>query len=155
EEALAAELAVTGQSAWSRLYDDVTAGIEATVRFPDGREETLPIFAVRGLATAPDAETRAAAFAAELAAWEANATPIAAALNALKGETLTLDAKRGWSDPLDPVLEHSAVGRPAFEAMQAAVDAALPDFRRYLAAKARLLGKTRCAFWDLFAPVGV
>ncbi|HKY67738.1 MAG TPA: M3 family metallopeptidase, partial [Acidimicrobiales bacterium] len=33
------------------------------------------------------------------------------------------------------------------------VDASLGDFRRYLAAKARLLGKERLAFWDLFAPV--
>ena len=52
------------------------------------------------------------------------------------------------------MLEASAVEREAFDAMQAAVDDSLPDFRRYLAAKARLLGKDRCAFWDLFAPVG-
>jgi oligoendopeptidase F len=38
--------------------------------------------------------------------------------------------------------------------MSAAVDDALGDFRRYLTAKAHLLGKGQCAFWDLFAPVG-
>jgi oligoendopeptidase F len=154
EEALAAELGITGSTAWGRLYEDVTAGVTATVERPDGRAETLPIFAVRGLATHPDGASRAAAFRAELDAWRANAVPIAAALNAIKGETLALGARRGWDDPLDPVLEHSAVERPAFDAMQAAVDTALPDFRRYLAAKARLLGKERLAFWDLFAPVG-
>jgi pepF/M3 family oligoendopeptidase len=154
EEGLAAELGVTGSTAWTRLYGDVTSGVEATVSFPDGRTETLPIFAVRGMATDPDAGVRAAAFEAELAAWRAHATPIAAALNAVKGETLALDARRGWSDPLDPVLEASAVGRATFDAMQAAVDASLPDFRRYLRAKAALLGKERVAFWDLFAPVG-
>jgi oligoendopeptidase F len=154
EESLAAELGITGSSAWSRLYDDVSAGVTATVEHPDGRTETLPIFAVRGLATHPDAAVRAPAFRAELAAWQANATPIAAALNAIKGETLALGARRGWDDPLSPVLEASAVEREAFDAMQAAVDDSLPDFRRYLAAKARLLGKDRCAFWDLFAPVG-
>ncbi|HEX8804518.1 MAG TPA: M3 family oligoendopeptidase, partial [Acidimicrobiales bacterium] len=154
EEALAAELDITGNTAWDRLYEDVTSGIEATVEHADGRRELLPIFAVRGLATHPDAAVREAAFAAELAAWTAHATPIAAALNAIKGRTLALDARRGWDDPLDPVLEWSAVGRSTFDAMQAAVEASLPDFRRYLAAKARLLGKERCAFWDLFAPVG-
>jgi oligoendopeptidase F len=154
EESLAAELGITGSTAWGRLYEDVTAGVTATVEHPDGRTETLPIFAVRGLATHPDRAVRAAAFRAELAAWEANATPIAAALNAIKGETLALGTRRGWDDPLDPVLEASAVEREAFDAMQVAVDAALPDFRRYLAAKARLLGVDRCAFWDLFAPVG-
>ena len=68
EESLAAELGITGSSAWSRLYDDVSAGVTATVEHADGRTETLPIFAVRGLATHPDAAVRAAAFRAELAA---------------------------------------------------------------------------------------
>jgi pepF/M3 family oligoendopeptidase len=154
EESLAAELGITGSTAWSRLYDDVSAGVTATVERPDGRAETLPIFAVRGLATDADAGVREVSFRAELAAWEAHATPIAAALNAIKGETLALGARRGWDDPLDAVLEASAVERAAFDAMQSAVDASLPDFRRYLVAKARLLGKERCAFWDLFAPVG-
>ncbi|HKE74180.1 MAG TPA: M3 family oligoendopeptidase [Acidimicrobiales bacterium] len=154
EEALAAELGITGSTAWERLYDDVSAGVTAEVTHPDCTRETLPIFAVRGLATHPDEATRRAAFDAELGAWRANAVPIAAALNAVKGERLALGARRGWDDPLDPVLEASAVERPAFDAMQAAVDAALPDFRRYLAAKGGLLGKHRPAFWDLFAPVG-
>jgi oligoendopeptidase F len=154
EEALAADLSVTGSTAWARLYEDVSSGVVATVTFPDGRVEPMSVFAARGLATHPDAATRRAGFAAELTAWEANATPIAAALNALKGEALTLGARRGWDDPLDAVLEHSAVERATFDAMQAAVDASLPDWRRYLAAKARLLGKDRLAFWDLFAPVG-
>ncbi|HLM64961.1 MAG TPA: M3 family oligoendopeptidase [Acidimicrobiales bacterium] len=154
EEALAAELGVTGSTAWERLFRDVSSCVEASVTFPDGRTETLPIFAVRGLATDPDAGVRRAAFTAEVAAWRAHATPIAAALNALKGETLALGARRGWDHPLDPVLEQSAVSRPAFDAMNAAVDASLPDFHRYLRAKARLLGKERVAFWDLFAPVG-
>jgi pepF/M3 family oligoendopeptidase len=154
EESLAAELGVTGSTAWGRLYDDVSAGVTATVEHPDGRTEALPIFAVRGLATHPDAGVRQAAFRAELDAWQADATPIAAALNAIKGETLALGRRRGWDDPLDPVLEASAVEREAFDAMQAAVDASLGDFRRYLAAKAQLLGKPACAFWDLFAPVG-
>jgi oligoendopeptidase F len=154
EESLAAELSITGSTAWARLYEDVTSGVTGTVQFPDGRTETLPIFAMRGLATAADESVRAAAHRAEVAAWEANARPIAAALNALEGERLALDGRRGWLDPLDPVLDASAVERTTFDAMQAAVDAALPDFRRYLHAKARLLGKERCAFWDLFAPVG-
>ena len=154
EESLAAELGITGSTAWGRLYDDVSAGVTATVTHADGRTETLPIFAVRGLATHPDAAVREAAFRAELTAWQAHATPIAAALNAIKGETLALGARRGWDDPLAPVLEASAVEPAAFAAMQSAVDGSLADFRRYLAAKARLLGKDRCAFWDLFAPVG-
>jgi pepF/M3 family oligoendopeptidase len=154
EEILAAELRLSGSTAWSRLYDDVTSTIRHPVRFPDGREEVLPIFAIRGLATNPDPALRQAGFQAEMAAWSIHAVPIAAALNAVKGETLTIDRHRGWSDPLDPVLEANAIDRPTIDAMTAAVDESLGDFRRYLRAKAHLLGKGQCAFWDLFAPVG-
>jgi pepF/M3 family oligoendopeptidase len=153
EEKLAASLSLTGSSAWSRLYRDLASSITATVDRPDGTSETLPMSAVRGLATDPDEGVRHAAFTAELAAWEANAIPIAAAMNAIKGESLTLNDARGWPDPIEPVLFSNNVERTALDAMLAAVEASLPDWGRYLRTKARLLGKEQLAFWDLFAPV--
>jgi oligoendopeptidase F len=153
EEALAADLSLTGSMAWSRLYRDVTAAITATVHRPDGTTDVLPITTVRGLAADPDEAVRTAAHLAELEAWAAHAVPIAAAMNGVKGEAITLNERRGWSDPLEPALFANNVDRASLDAMQEAVVASLPDFRRYLHAKARLLGKERCAFWDLFAPV--
>ena len=156
EEALAAELELTGSSAWARLYQDVTSGITTTVVLPDGTEE-VPIFAVRGMATDADPEVRRAAYDAELRAWEANAVPIAAALNAIKGEQQTLTLKRGWPSVLDAQLYGQSVDRATLDAMQAAMVASFPDFRRYLRAKASALtGGTeeQLAFWDLFAPMG-
>ena len=156
EESLAAALELTGSSAWARLYQDVTAGITTTVDLPDGPAE-LPIFAVRGLATDADAGVRRAAYDAELSAWQANAVPIAAALNAIKGEQQLLIRRRGWPSVLDAQLYGQSVDRATLEAMQAAMVASFPDFRRYLRAKAGLLSggaADQLAFWDLFAPVG-
>jgi pepF/M3 family oligoendopeptidase len=153
EETLAADLALTGSTAWNRLYQEVSSGITATVDLPTGPTE-LPIFSVRALATDPDAAVREAAHRAELEAWERHAVPIAAAMNAIKGETLTLSRRRGWASPLDAQLFGQAVDRQTLDAMLEAMVASLPDFRRYLHAKARLLGKARCGFPDLFAPVG-
>ena len=153
EESLAAELSLTGSVAWSRLYQEVSSAITAPVALPDG-EQTLPIFQIRALATDGDAAVREAAFRAELAAWADNAVPLAAAMNAIKGETITLSSRRGWDSPLDAQLFAQAVDRKTLDAMLDAMVASLPDWRRYLHAKARLLGKDRCAFWDLFAPVG-
>ncbi len=86
------------------------------------------------------------------------AVPCAAALNAIKGEANAVNARRGWADPLEPVLHANSVDRQTLDAMQAAVVASLPDWRRYLRAKARLLGIGRTGgglpWWDLFAPVG-
>jgi pepF/M3 family oligoendopeptidase len=154
EEDLAAELRLTGSGAWARMYRDVTSGISAVVPRPDGSSEELPITAVRALASDPDAGVREAAYRAELEAWEAGAVPIAAALNAIKGESVVLNRRRGWSDALEPALFANAVDRATLDAMLAAVVASLPDFRRYLRAKARLLGgRERLPWWDLFAPV--
>ena len=154
EEHLYAELATTGSSAWSRLQADVTSQLAADVTYPDGHVERLPMPAVRGLASHPDPGVRRAAYDAELLAWPRVAVPCAAAMNAIKGEANAVNRRRRWDSPLDASLYANAVGRDTFDAMRAAVSAALPDFRRWLRAKARLHGHHGgLPWWDLFAPL--
>jgi oligoendopeptidase F len=149
EESLYADLRLTGASAWNKLHGDVTALLGADL---DG--EHLPMTVVRGLSASPDADTRERAYRAELAAWAGAAVPLAAALNAIKGEANTVNARRGWPDSLAPALHANSVERDALEAMQAAAVASFPDFRRFLLAKSRLLGHAGgLPWWDLFAPV--
>ncbi len=83
------------------------------------------------------------------------AVPLAAALNGAKGELSVLNRRRGFADDLEPALRANNVDRETLDAMTDAVVAALPDFRRYLHAKARLLGHDGgLPWWDLMAPVG-
>ena len=153
EEALQAELSLTGSTAWQRLYGTFTSQLAVDVAGPDG-DRSLPMSQVRGLAHDPDPARRRAAYVAELAAWEANAVPIVAALNAIKGEAATLNRRRGFADDLEPALLANGVDHPTLDAMQAACVEALPAFRSYLRTKARLLGHTGGLPWhDLFAPV--
>jgi pepF/M3 family oligoendopeptidase len=155
EEALAAELRLSGSTAWSRLHGEVTARLTAEVGDNGGGTEVLPITVVRGLAHDPDPARRRAAFDAELRAWESVSVPLAAAINGAKGEAVVVNRRRGWADALDPALFTNGVDRATLDAMHAAVDAALPDFHRYLRAKATLLGHDGgLPWWDLFAPVG-
>ncbi len=155
-EDLAAALAVTGSQAWGRLHSDLTSRIEATVHLPDGATETVPVTVARAMGNDPDPVRRQAGYRAEVAAYEAHAVPIAAALNAIKGEALTLVARRGWPTPLDPMLHANSVDRATFDAMTEAVVAALPDFRRWLRAKARRHGHDGgLPWWDLVAPLPV
>lgn len=152
EEGLLADLTLTGSTAWQRLWGVFTSQLNVEV---PGRGEHLSMSQVRNLAYDGDAEVRRAAYDAELAAWAANAEPIVAALNAIKGETSLVNRRRGWSDDLEPALAANGVDRPTLEAMQSACVASFPDFRRYLRAKARLLGhRGGLPFHDLFAPVG-
>jgi oligoendopeptidase F len=152
-EALAAELSPSSGVAWAKLHDNLTSQI--TARFEvDGQEQTLPMSAIRNLALNPDRDLRRRAWQAELGAWEAHALPIAAALNGVKGQVLALSARRNWEDPLDESLFWSAIDRDILDVLVREARAALPDFRRYLRLKARLLGISDLAWYDLFAPVG-
>lgn len=153
EEDLAASLNLTGGQAWGKLHRNLTSQLSVVVEKPDGPEE-LPMSAVRGLAHEADPAVRKAAYEAELATWEAGAVPLAASLNSIKGERNILNARRGWKDSLEPALFANNVDRQTLDAMQQAVTESFPQFRRYLKAKAKLLGKGSLPFHDLFAPVG-
>ena len=125
-------------------------------RRPDGTIERVPMALARGLATHPDAARRRAAYEGELAAWETVAVPLAAALNGAKGELGVLNRRRGFADDLEPALRANNVDRAhARRDDRRGRRRRCPSFRRYLRAKARLLGHDGgLPWWDLFAPVG-
>ncbi len=155
EEELASQLAPSGALAWQRLHGDIGSQLTANITNADGTTETIPVTMARGRATDHDPQRRRSAYEAELAAWETVAVPLAAAINGAKGETGVLNQRRGYSDDLEPALKGNNVDRQTLDAMNTAVVAALPDFRRYFNAKARLLGHDGgLPWWDLFAPVG-
>lgn len=154
EEDLYADLSVTGSNAWGKLHSNVTSQLSAKVAGSNGAVEELAMSAVRGRAHHLDEAVRKAAYQAELEAWQTVAVPIAAALNGIKGEVNVVAGRRGWQDPLEAALFRNNVDRQTLEAMQSACVESFPDFRRYLKAKARLVGKKTLAWWDLFAPVG-
>ncbi len=154
EEGLYAELSTTGSGAWSRLHGDVTSQLSTNVELPNGDGDAMPMPAVRGLATDSDPAVRKAAYEAEQRAWPTVATPIAAAMNAIKGEANAVNRRRGWSQPLDVSLHGNSVSHATFDAMQAAVTDALPDFQRWMRVKAKLHGHDGgLPWWDLVAPL--
>jgi pepF/M3 family oligoendopeptidase len=153
EEALAAELNVSGGSAWNRLYNNVASQLLVPIAI-GGQPPELPISALRNLAYEPDRDARQRAYEAELAAWQRAALPLAAALNSIKGEVHTVSRRRGWADPLEAALIDNRIDRQTLDAMMQAAHDSFPDFRRYLRAKAKMLGLEQLAWYDLFAPVG-
>ncbi len=153
EETLAAQLSVTGSTAWQKLYRNFTSQIVVDLDL-DGDVEEHPMSGVRNFAHNPNREVRRKAYEAELKAWETAAVPIAAALNGVKGETATLAQRRGWGSALDEALHGNNMDRASLDAMMTAAQDAFPEFRRYLRAKARAIGVERLAFYDLFATVG-
>ena len=153
EEALAAEMRLTGGSSWQRMFNVYNSQITVDVEI-DGEMQTLPLTAAQNLAFSEDRDLRKRAYDAVLGALKKSSVPIAAALNAIKGETLTLSKKRGWDSPLDMVLFNNAMDRETLDAMMDACKEAFPDFQRYLKARARVLGLPVLHWYDQLVPVG-
>ena len=153
EEALAAELNLSGANAWDKLQGTVTS--QMTVDFElDGKVQKLSMPALINLRSHPDEDVRRRAYEAENAAWQSMKEPLAAALNGVKGTSVTLNKHRGRTDALHSALEINRIDRQTLDAMLTAMRESLPMFRRYFQAKARKLGKEKLAWWDLFAPGG-
>ena len=152
EENLASELNLSGGTAWEKLHGDVTSQLTVSLEIA-GQVQGLPMSMVRNLAFDADRDLRRRAYEAELEGWKRAALPLAAALNSIKGEVNVLTSNRGWDSPLEASLLDNNIDRQTLDSMLTAARESFPDFRRYLHAKARMLGLPRLAWYDLFAPV--
>ncbi|MCQ3936817.1 MAG: oligoendopeptidase F [Chloroflexi bacterium] len=153
EEMLAAELTLSGGNAFGKLQGTVTS--QMTVDFElDGKVQKMPMPALINLRSHPDESVRRRAYEAENQAWEGAKETLAACLNGVKGEALTLNKKRGREDALHASIDAARMDRETLNAMLGAMKDSFPMFRRYFRHKAKLLGKEKLAWWDLFAPMG-
>jgi pepF/M3 family oligoendopeptidase len=162
-EDLANDLARSGGDAWTRLHGAISSTVQ--VPWDPAAGEMKTVIALRDLAFSPDRALRERAYRAELEAWKSMELPLAAALNGVKGTSVTLDYRRGWrgtgQNPASAAARalgkscfQSRIAEGTLEALISAMEASLPLFRRYLRAKAVHLGLSACAFYDLFAPLG-
>lgn len=144
------KMRMSGGNAFSQLRDLLDAG--HTVSY---RGEEIPLSAVRGKAHDPDPRVRKDAYEAEIAGYDKISLPMSYCLNSIKMEARTLSEAQKYPSVLDMTLDQSNMDQETLDAMLSAIQAYLPDFRRYLRAKAKLLGhENGLPFYDLFAPVG-
>lgn len=102
----------------------------------------------------PDGELRERAYKAMMQSLAGAREPLVACLNGVKGAMNTLNLHRGREDALHDSLVKSRIDREVLDTLLSAMTSAFPLLRRYLIAKARLLGKERLEPWDEYAPVG-
>ncbi|HEX2991665.1 MAG TPA: M3 family oligoendopeptidase [Anaerolineales bacterium] len=153
EEALAAELSLSGGNAFSKLQGTVTSQLSVDFEL-DGKMQKLPMPALINLRSHPDPDTRRRGYEAENKTWEGVQEMLAACMNGVKGEANTLNKKRGRKDAIDSSLDAARLDRKSLDAMLAAMKDSFPMFRKYFRAKAKKLGKEKLAWWDIFAPLG-
>ncbi|MBP5162977.1 MAG: M3 family oligoendopeptidase [Spirochaetales bacterium] len=148
-EELAADLMRSGSDAFGRLQETISSSACAEL---DGKK--LTVIQLRALATNADRETRRKAYEAELKVWKEHEIAFCYALNSIKGTSISLEKRRKWASPIDRSIAGARISRKTLDALIGTLEKNLPMFRRYLNTKAKLLGLKKCAFYDLFAPVG-
>lgn len=143
EEAVIAKMRNTGSNAWTKLKDLVTSTLKVDIEL-EGEKKQLPLSVIRNMA-----------YEAELASYSKVEDSVAACLNGIKGEVITVCEMRGYESPLQETLLNSRMDKETLDAMLTAMKESLPAFRKYYKRKGELMGSSKgLPFYDLFAPVG-
>ena len=153
EESIIANMKNTGSNAWSKLKDNLISSLMVEIKENDEVKE-YPLTVVLNMAEDNSEEVRKRAYEAEIASYNKVEEGVAAALNGIKGEVLTVCDFRGYNSPLEKTLIDSRMDEESLNAMLDAMKESLPVFRKYLRRKAEMLGhKNGLPFYDLYAPI--
>ncbi|MGL5415667.1 MAG: M3 family oligoendopeptidase [Clostridium sp.] len=149
EELLIAQLKGSGSSAWTKLKD-----LETSSLLIDYNGEKLPLSVIRNMAFDSSEEVRKSAYLAELEGYKKIENSVAACLNGVKGEVITVSKLRGYESPLQETVINSRLDMDSLNAMLQAMKESFPVFRKYYKRKAEILGnKNGLPFYNLFAPI--
>jgi oligoendopeptidase F len=148
-EDLAYDLARSGSSSWSRLQSQISSSLKTD--WIDGTEKTVT--ELRGLGSDPDRNIRKQAWEKELECWKSVETPMAAALNGVKGFSHTLNSRRGFDSTLAKSVRQAGMSMQTLDAMISSMKNSLPDFRVYMKAKAGYMGLEKLSWFDTVAPL--
>ena len=153
EEAIIANMQITGSNAWGKLKDNLISTHKVEIN-EDGKIKEYPLTVVLNMAYDKDEKVRKRAYEAEIASYTKIEEGVAAALNGIKGEVLTICEFRGYKSPLEQTLINSRMDEESLNVMLEAMKESMPKFREYLKRKAEILGhKNGLPFYDMYAPI--
>jgi oligoendopeptidase F len=148
-EELFHEKALTGWTAWNRLFDETMSALRFNV---EGEE--LSLEPTLKLLLEPEEAKRKAAAEALAATLGENLRLFTLITNTLAKDKEIADRWHRFADVADSRHLANRVERPVVEALVEAVRTSYPRLsHRYYALKARWLGKDRLAHWDRNAPL--
>lgn len=154
EENLAAELSLSGASAWSNLKNTITSQLKWEIETEEGEIEKWPMTQIIYLRSNPNPEMRKRGYDAEMEAWKSVENQLAACMNGVKGYVSVMDRRRGREDAMHSSIDTSRIDRETLDAMLGAMKDSFPMWRKYFKAKAQKMGQEKLPWYDVFAPMG-
>jgi len=148
-EAVLANMKTTGSSAWSTYKDQLVSSMTITLDHQD-----YPLTEVLNMAYSKDKEVRKKAYEAEIRSYEKVEQGIASALNAIKGEAITVAKMRGYDSVLQRTLVDSRMSQKTLDVLISTIQKSLPMFEKYFQVKAQYLGYENGLPWyEMYAPI--
>lgn len=147
-EEIISKMKINGSSLWTQVQSQLTSN--KTIEYK-GEAHTLT--SLRNLAYDADPIVRKEAYEKEIELYNSMDDAVAFALNGIKGEVIQTSQLRNFETPLDETLMDSRLSKETLDALTTAIENSLPEFRKYMQHKGKLLGhKDGLPFYDLFAP---
>jgi oligoendopeptidase F len=140
-------------SAWQALHDRHVSTLEVPFDAGEG-ESPHTISQLLSYLYRPDRDIRLRAVTALYEGLAPRTDVLAAAYDALVGDRLSIDRLRGYENPMQPTNMNNELDDETVEAMMAATEEAYPIARKWLEAKAGLLGLDKLELADQYAPIG-
>jgi oligoendopeptidase F len=153
EEKILAEKSVTGASAWSRLFDELTSAIEVRLPGDTGASETMALDVALSRLVLPDRELRHTTAQAVTEALAPGLRTRAFLFNTLLADKAIDDRLRRYPSWLAARNLSNEASDESVAALIEAVRARYELPRRWYRLKARLLGVERLADYDRVAAV--
>jgi oligoendopeptidase F len=150
EEKIITEKAVSGVSAWSRLYEEVLGAMRVDL---DGEPDPVALETAMAKLYSSDRDVRRGAAEAVTAALEPGLRTRTSIFNTILVDKWIDDRLRGYPTWIS---SRNLANETTDDAVQALVDAATSRYdvpQRYYRLKAKLLGLDRLEVYDRFAPV--
>jgi oligoendopeptidase F len=140
-------------SAWQALHDRHVSTLEVPFDAGEG-ESPHTISQLLSYLYRPDRDIRLRAVTALYEGLAPRTDVLAAAYDALVGDRLSIDRLRGYKNPMQPTNMNNELDDETVEAMMTATEEAYPVARKWLEAKAGLLGLDKLELADQYAPIG-
>ena len=140
-------------SAWQALHDRHVSTLEVPFDAGEG-ESPHTISQLLSYLYRPDRDIRLRAVTALYEGLAPRTDVLAAAYDALVGDRLSIDRLRGYANPMQPTNMNNELDDETVEAMMTATEEAYPVARKWLEAKAGLLGLDKLELADQYAPIG-
>lgn len=152
EERLFAQLRLTGTSAWSQLYTEITSSLQFPIEI-DGERKLLTDSEVRALRAEPDRDLRRRAGESLYSVYENNSHVLTYIFNTLFQDHKLTIGLRKYQQPIEPTALENEISPEVIELLMSTTEVNYGLARDYYRVKARILGLDGdFRYYDVLAP---